>query len=68
MAQGTIKTWSKETRSGVILDDARKEIPFEEDSYRASGIRELRLGQRVKFDLVEEGAGAKVRNLTIVSF
>lgn len=68
MGQGTIKTWSKETRSGVILDDARTEIPFDEQSYRTTGIREFRLGQRVKFDLVEEGPTPVVRNLTIVSF
>jgi cold shock CspA family protein len=68
MPQGTIKTWSRETRAGVIIDDARKEIPFEEDSYRSSGIREFRLGQRVKFELIEEGSNTKVRDLTIVSF
>lgn len=68
MAQGTIKTWDRQTRAGVILDDQKTEIPYDYDSYRASGIRELRLGQRVKFRIEGEGRLQRVRDLTIVSF
>jgi cold shock CspA family protein len=66
VAQGTIKTFDPKTRTGIVLDDAKNEYGFDEQSYRPSGIRELRLGQRVKFAL--EGTPPKVRDLTIVSF
>jgi 2-phospho-L-lactate guanylyltransferase len=68
MGQGTIKTWDRQSRAGVILDDGKNEIPFDYDAYRESGIREFRLGQRVKFRVEGEGRTLKVRDLTIVSF
>lgn len=68
MAQGTIKSFDHSKRSGIILDDGKKEIPFDIESYRETGLREFRLGQRVKFKLVGEPPRAKVRDLTIVSF
>lgn len=67
MPQGTIRTYDPETRSGVILDDAKNEIAFDLDSFRESGLREFRLGQRVKFHLEGEPPRQKVRELTIVS-
>ena len=67
MPQGTIKTYDPQTHSGVILDDARTELYYALDSYRASGVREFRLGQRVRFALVGEPGRQKVRDLTIVS-
>jgi cold shock CspA family protein len=66
--QGTIKTYDPATRSGVIYDDTKTEYAFDPESYRGSGLREFRLGQRVKFNVEGEGAKAKVRALTLVSF
>ena len=68
MKQGTIKTYDPATRSGIIYDDMKIEYSFDPDSYRSSGLREFRLGQRVKFNVEGEGPKAKVRELTIVSF
>lgn len=68
MPQGTIKTYNPSTRSGLILDDAKTEIAFDFESFHASGLREFRLGQRVKFRLEGEVPRRKVRDLTIVSF
>jgi cold shock CspA family protein len=68
VGQGTIKTFSAQTRSGIILDDAKNELAFDYESFRNSGLRELRLGQRVKFSVEGEAPRLKVRNLTIVSF
>lgn len=67
MAQGTIKSYDQETRSGVILDDAKNELFFDLESFRGSGLRELRLGQRVKFNLSGEPPRQKVRGLQIVT-
>lgn len=68
MAQGTIRTYNAQSRSGLILDDARNEIPFDFAAFRNTGIREFRIGQRVKFNLEGEQPRQKVRDLTIVSF
>jgi cold shock CspA family protein len=66
--QGTIRTYNEQSRSGIILDDAKNEIPFDQESFRNTGIREFRIGQRVKFELDGEPPRQKVRALTIVSF
>jgi len=68
MPQGTIKDYDPTNRSGLILDDARNELAYDLESFRESGIRMFRIGQRVKFQLVGEGSNAKVRNLNIVTF
>ena len=67
MPQGTIKTYDESSRSGVILDDQKRELAFDHDSFRHSGIRLFRLGQRVKYQLVGHAERAQVRDLTIVT-
>jgi len=66
--QGTIRTYNEQSRSGLILDDGKVELPFDQESFRNTGIREFRIGQRVKFSVVGEPPRQKVRDLTIVSF
>jgi len=68
MPQGTVRTYNAQSRSGLILDDTAKEIPFDQEAFRNTGIREFRIGQRVKFQLVGDPPRQKVRDLTIVSF
>lgn len=67
MKQGTIKTYDPATRSGTILDDAKGEFAYGPESFSESGVREFRLGQRVKFNLEGEGDKAKIRELTLVT-
>lgn len=68
MAQGTIKDFDDENRNGTLLQDDRTEVTFDAASLEGGGIRTLRLGQRVIFDLAEE-AGVKVaRSLRLVTF
>ena len=67
MAQGTIKSYDTQTRSGIILDDAKTEFLFDLESFRGSGLRELRLGQRVKFRVLGDPPRQKVRDLQIVT-
>jgi len=66
--QGTIRTYNAQSRSGLILDDTKKELAFDLDSFRDSGVREFRIGQRVKFVLIGDPDRPKVRELQIVSF
>ena len=68
MPQGTIRVYNEQSRSGLITDDARNELAFDWESFKSSGVREFRLGQRVKFTLTGEAPKQKVRDLTIVSF
>jgi len=67
MPQGTIKTYDESSRSGVILDDQKRELAFDNDSFRHSGVRLFRIGQRVKYQLVGPGERTQVRDLTIVT-
>lgn len=68
MPQGTIKHFDILTNSGTILLDDQSELPVPAETFAASGLIELRLGQRVRFDVEGDGDQREVRNLTIVSF
>ena len=63
MPQGTVKTYDPVTRTAVILDDGLKEIQIPSSAFAASGLRELRIGQRVRFEF----EGTSPTNLNIVS-
>ena len=68
MAQGTIKDWDEETRTGSLLMEDRTEVGIDETSIEGSNIRTLRLGQRVRFDLTQADGGPIARTLTLVTF
>jgi 2-phospho-L-lactate guanylyltransferase len=67
MSQGTIKDFDAETRSGSLLMEDRDEVVIDATSLEGSGLRSLRLGQRVSFDLVEESGRKLARQLRIVT-
>jgi cold shock CspA family protein len=67
MAQGTIKEFDDQSRTGSLLMEDRSEVRIDATSLEGGGIRTLRLGQRVKFSLADE-AGTKVaRSLRLVT-
>jgi cold shock CspA family protein len=68
MAQGTIKDFDDGTRSGTLLQDDRTEVRIDAESLEGGGIRTLRLGQRVIYDLADEGGGKIARRLRLVTF
>jgi cold shock CspA family protein len=68
MAQGTIKDWDEETRTGSLLMEDRTEVGIDATSIAGSNIRTLRLGQRVRFDLTQADVGPIARTLTLVTF
>jgi cold shock CspA family protein len=68
MAQGTVKDYFIDERSGSLLMDDRSEVAIDQDSTEGSGIRYLRVGQRVDFDVIEESGRKVARNLRIVTF
>lgn len=67
MPQATVKRYDSMTRSGVLVaDDAETTWDIDSDAMDSSPMfRFLRTGQRVSFDLVEEGGRQQVRNIRI---
>jgi cold shock CspA family protein len=68
MAQGTVKDYDIDQRTGSLLQDDHTEVAIDVGSTEGSGIRYLRIGQRVVFDVVEESGRKIARNLKIISF
>jgi len=68
VAQGTIKDYDIERRTGSLLQEDRTEVFIDPTSTERSDIRYLRIGQRVVFDVAEESGRKMARNLKIISF
>ena len=58
--QGTVATFDPESRSGTLLLDDGTELPFPPEAFRLSGLRLLRLGQRVTIEADPAGGVARV--------
>jgi len=56
--QATVRTFDPATRSGDVLCDDGSVLSYGADAFDASGLRLLRLGQRVRLRLDEQGAVA----------
>lgn len=67
MAQGTIKEYDESSHNGSLLMDDRSEIGIDATSLEGAGIRTLRIGQRVKFDVADEAGRKVARTLRIVT-
>jgi cold shock CspA family protein len=67
VAQGTIRDFDDASRSGSLLMEDRTEVAIDATSLEGAGVRTLRLGQRVKFDLADEGGRKVARSLRIVT-
>jgi len=67
MTQGTVRDFDERERTGSLLMDDRTEVDIDATSVEGSGLRLLRIGQRVRFDLVEEGGRKVARTLRIVT-
>ncbi|MBU2662102.1 cold-shock protein [Actinoplanes bogorensis] len=59
--QGTIATFDQASRSGTLLLDDGTELAFQAPAFDASGLRKLRLGQRVDIDADDAGSVRQVR-------
>lgn len=67
MAQGTIKDFDGDERTGSLLMEDHAEVAIDAVSLEGSGLLSLRLGQRVRFELVEESGRKVARNLQLVT-
>jgi cold shock CspA family protein len=68
MPQGTIKEFDVQTKTGCLLLDNQDELPIDAETFAASGMLELRLGQRVRFAIEGAGEDRRVRDIHIVGF
>jgi cold shock CspA family protein len=66
--QGTIKEFDGESRSGSLLTDDHNEVVFDSGSFADDSIRVLRFGQRVRFEVEEDGGRSIARSLRLVTF
>jgi 2-phospho-L-lactate guanylyltransferase len=67
VAQGTIKDYDEDGRTGTLLMDDRTEVAIDPTSVEGAGLRLLRIGQRVKFDLSDEAGRKVARSLRLVT-
>jgi 2-phospho-L-lactate guanylyltransferase len=58
--QGTVSEFDAQTRSGALLLDDGHRITFGTAAFDASGLRLLRLGQRVQVDRGDDGNVVRV--------
>ena len=68
MPQGTIKDYDEQARAGSLLQDDRTEIFIDRTSTEGSNVRTLRIGQRVSFEVADEGGRPMARGLRLVTF
>lgn len=67
MPQGTVKHFDADTHTGTVLLDTQEELPIDAEAFAASGLLELRIGQRVRFQIEDRDEGPRVRELNLVS-
>jgi 2-phospho-L-lactate guanylyltransferase len=59
--QGTVATFDAESHSGTLLLDDGRELAFPADAFDRSGLRLLRLGQRVVIHTDSAGTVEQLR-------
>lgn len=68
MPQGTVKSFDHDTHQSVVLTDDLVEHQVSADAFEAAPLLELRVGQRIRFELVDDGQGGEtIGQLGIVS-
>jgi 2-phospho-L-lactate/phosphoenolpyruvate guanylyltransferase len=63
--QGTVATYDAQSRSGTLLLDDGTELAFGRAAFDVSGLRLLRLGQRLR---VERDGDGQITKVTLPTF
>lgn len=58
--QGTVSTFDPDTRTGTVLLDDGTPVSFDSAAFAASGLRFVRIGQRLRLEHDEDGNITKV--------
>jgi len=68
MPQGTVKRYDADSRTALLLNDQLVQLAVDREAIAASGLLELRLGQRVRFELEDGPDGEpRVTNIHLVT-
>jgi cold shock CspA family protein len=67
MPQGTVKHFDARTGTGSLVQDDLVERDIDREAFTASRLMELRVGQRVRFELEQDGDDERVTQLNIIS-
>jgi 2-phospho-L-lactate guanylyltransferase len=65
LMQATVRSFDPDSRSGTVLTDTGVELPYDASALVGSGLRHLRIGQRVALQIEGEGADQRVRSLSL---
>jgi 2-phospho-L-lactate/phosphoenolpyruvate guanylyltransferase len=65
--QATVRSFDPVSKSGAVLLDDGTELPYDAAAFLASGLRLLRLGQRVRIRVTADARGPRVTFLTIAT-
>jgi 2-phospho-L-lactate guanylyltransferase len=65
--QGTVATFDLQSQSGTVLLDDGLQLPFSAGAFSRSGLRSLRLGQRVRLEIAGGGDAQRITALTVVT-
>jgi 2-phospho-L-lactate guanylyltransferase len=63
--QGTVATWDPDSGSGSVLLDDGTRMEFPAAAFAASGLRLLRLGQRLRLECGSDGTVVAVSLVTV---
>ena len=67
MPQGTVKHFDPQTGTGSLVQDDLVERDIDREAFTASRLMELRIGQRVRFEVEQDGDDERVTQLNIIS-
>ena len=62
-----MRTFDPPTRSGTVLLDDGVELPYDEPAFDPSGLRLLRVGQRVRIEVAGSPGARRVTFLTVAT-
>jgi len=63
--QGTVSEFDEAARSGAVLLDDGRRVAFPPSAFAASGLRLLRIGQRVRLEHGPDGEVSRVAMVTM---
>jgi 2-phospho-L-lactate guanylyltransferase len=63
--QGTVSEFDESTGAGAVLLDTGTRVDFPAPAFAASGLRLLRLGQRIRLELDDEGTVSRIALVTM---
>jgi cold shock CspA family protein len=63
--QGSVHRFDPETGAGSVLLDDGTEVPFDGSAFELSGLRHLRVGQRLSLETDGDGAALRAIGLRL---